>query len=56
VVASGRPFVVEDYMMETPSWAVYGAAEAGFDPEETRVRKERRHHWQEAALAGAPPA
>lgn len=43
LVASGKPFGSEDYMALTPSWSVYGAAEGGFDPHETRVKKERRH-------------
>ncbi|KAJ7543634.1 hypothetical protein O6H91_09G046000 [Diphasiastrum complanatum] len=43
LVASGKSFSSEDYMMPTPSWATYGAAEGGFDPQETRVKKERRH-------------
>jgi tRNA wybutosine-synthesizing protein 1 len=30
-------------MAKTPSWSVYGSEEAGFDPNETRVKKERRH-------------
>ena len=30
-------------MAVTPSWSVYGATEGGFDPNETRVKKERRH-------------
>lgn len=42
-VASGKPFGSEDYMALTPEWSVYGAAEGGFDPQETRVKKERRH-------------
>lgn len=43
LVASGKPFSSADYMAPTPSWAVYGAAEGGFDPEQTRYRKERNH-------------
>ncbi|XP_071479201.1 S-adenosyl-L-methionine-dependent tRNA 4-demethylwyosine synthase TYW1-like [Diadema antillarum] len=31
-----RLFSSEDYMARTPSWAVYGSKEQGFDPEETR--------------------
>lgn len=42
-VSSGAPFSSEDYMAPTPDWAVYGAAEGGFDPKEMRVKKERRH-------------
>ncbi|XP_024536839.1 S-adenosyl-L-methionine-dependent tRNA 4-demethylwyosine synthase-like [Selaginella moellendorffii] len=43
LVTSGESFSSEDYMATTPAWAVYGAVEGGFDPTETRVRKERRH-------------
>ncbi|CAG0907733.1 unnamed protein product [Cyprideis torosa] len=34
-------FKVEDYMSPTPSWAVYGHKERGFDPEETRWRRKQ---------------
>ncbi|KAL8141200.1 LOW QUALITY PROTEIN: hypothetical protein V2J09_007221 [Rumex salicifolius] len=44
LVASGQPFSSEDYMAATPSWAVYGAEESGFDPDQTRYKKERRHN------------
>ena len=30
-------------MAPAPSWAVYGAEEGGFDPEQTRYKKERHH-------------
>ncbi|URE02722.1 hypothetical protein MUK42_21503 [Musa troglodytarum] len=43
LVASGKSFKTEDYMAPTPSWAVYGAEEGGFDPDQSRYRKERRH-------------
>ncbi|KAG0481416.1 hypothetical protein HPP92_012274 [Vanilla planifolia] len=43
LVASGKPFGTIDYMAPTPSWAVYGAEEGGFDPRQSRFRKERRH-------------
>ncbi|XP_057871082.2 S-adenosyl-L-methionine-dependent tRNA 4-demethylwyosine synthase [Cryptomeria japonica] len=43
LVASGEAFSSEDYAAPTPSWAVYGAREGGFDPEQARFRKERRH-------------
>lgn len=42
-IAAGKSFSSEDYLAETPSWAVYGALEGGFDPNEVRVKKERRH-------------
>ncbi|XP_050364085.1 S-adenosyl-L-methionine-dependent tRNA 4-demethylwyosine synthase [Argentina anserina] len=43
LVASGKPFDSKDYMAATPSWAVYGAVEGGFDPYQSRYRKERHH-------------
>merc|ERR1711959_450444 len=37
IVASGRTeFGAEEYLAPTPDWAIYGAAEKGFDPNETR--------------------
>ena len=41
--ASGQPFSATDYCLPTPGWAVAGASEGGFDPEQTRFRKERNH-------------
>jgi len=32
-------FDIKDYTAETPSWALFGASEEGFDPDETRHRK-----------------
>ncbi|XP_076944619.1 S-adenosyl-L-methionine-dependent tRNA 4-demethylwyosine synthase-like [Bidens hawaiensis] len=43
LVASGKPFGSNDYMALTPSWAVYGANEGGFDPDQARFKKERNH-------------
>jgi tRNA wybutosine-synthesizing protein 1 len=37
LVQSGKPFESLDYVAKTPSWALFGSAEKGFDPEETRV-------------------
>jgi len=34
-------FGVEDYWAPTPAWAVWGAEEKGFDPEETRVYRNK---------------
>ena len=31
-----KMFTSQDYMAKTPSWAVFGAKEQGFDPQETR--------------------
>eukprot|EP00803_Ostreobium_quekettii_P005584 evm.model.scf_444.1 EVM.evm.TU.scf_444.1 scf_444:9890-17813(-) len=43
LLTDGCPFSSEDYLLPTPHWAVYGAPEAGFDPIESRFKKERRH-------------
>ncbi|WVZ60732.1 hypothetical protein U9M48_010716 [Paspalum notatum var. saurae] len=43
LVTSGKAFKSQDYMAMTPSWAVYGAEEGGFDPDQSRFKKERRH-------------
>jgi len=43
LVASGQPFGSSDYTAPTPAWAVAGAAEAGFNPEQQRFKRERRH-------------
>jgi tRNA wybutosine-synthesizing protein 1 len=37
-----KPFSSIDYMAETPSWAVYGAAEHGFDPAEVRFMRKQK--------------
>ena len=39
LVASGAPFTAATYTAPTPAWAVYGAAEEGFDPTEARWRR-----------------
>jgi tRNA wybutosine-synthesizing protein 1 len=36
-------FQVSDYTAPTPSWALFGASEEGFDPTETRHRKKHKH-------------
>ncbi|KAL7500599.1 hypothetical protein ACHAWT_011231 [Skeletonema menzelii] len=36
-------FGVEDYLADTPSWAVAGAEEEGFDPTDNRHRKKKKH-------------
>ncbi|MBA0775213.1 hypothetical protein Gotri_010373 [Gossypium trilobum] len=38
-VASGRPFNSEDYMALTPSWAIYGAEESRYYPNQSWYRK-----------------
>ncbi|XP_061358074.1 S-adenosyl-L-methionine-dependent tRNA 4-demethylwyosine synthase isoform X2 [Gastrolobium bilobum] len=43
IVASERTFDSRDYMAATPSWAIYGSEEGGFDPGQLRYRKERHH-------------
>ena len=55
---SGKPFGAVDYMAETPSWAIYGSEEKGFDPEEVRFRKLRNHpnkNKKEETSAEPPP-
>jgi len=36
-------FQVKDYLADTPTWALFGAAEEGFDPTDTRHRKKKKH-------------
>ena len=36
-------FGVEDYLEDTPEWALSGAEEEGFDPTDTRHRKKKKH-------------
>lgn len=36
-------FTVNDYLADTPSWAVFGAEEEGFDPTDKRYRKKKKH-------------
>ena len=36
-------FGVEDYVADTPSWALFGADEEGFDPTDNRHRKKSKH-------------
>ena len=31
-----------DYMAKTPNWAVFGAEERGFDPQETRFYRKKQ--------------
>ncbi|GAB5366733.1 hypothetical protein AAMO2058_001168800 [Amorphochlora amoebiformis] len=54
---TGKEFTAFDYMAATPSWAVYGAAEQGFDPKEERVRKKgkkaKQKRLEEAKIAAA---
>jgi len=35
------PFTALDYMKQTPSWALVGAQERGFDPDETRFKRNK---------------
>jgi len=50
LIAKGEPFLAQDYMAPTPSWAVYGAQEAGFDPSDTRVYHNRTVKKAKAGL------
>lgn len=40
--ANGENFTAMDYMAPTPSWAVIGSKERGFDPTETRWRRKSK--------------
>ena len=42
VNAGKTDFGVEDYWAPTPDWAVWGAEEKGFDPDETRVYRNKQ--------------
>eukprot|EP00793_Prasinoderma_coloniale_P001344 PRCOL_00005119-RA len=56
VAAGGTDFGAEDYMLETPDWAVYNSEEAGFAPGETRFKKVRRHNKSKAGPPGTGAA
>jgi tRNA wybutosine-synthesizing protein 1 len=51
--ATGRRFDAREYRLKTPAWALYGAAEEGFDPEEKRFVKTRNTAVKKAAAAAA---
>ena len=36
-------FGVKDYVEETPTWALFGSEEEGFDPTDTRHRKKKKY-------------
>merc|ERR1712113_264333 len=51
LIASGRrDFTAMDYMCPTPTWALYGSEERGFDPKETRVFHKRTIKKAKAGL------
>jgi tRNA wybutosine-synthesizing protein 1 len=41
LVQSGKPFDALDYAAKSPSWALKDSPERGFDPEETRFRRNK---------------
>lgn len=45
---TSRQFSATDYMAKTPSWAVFGAAEQGFDPIETRFHRKKNDAMKDA--------
>lgn len=53
-VKTGQSFSAMDYMAKTPSWAVIGSNERGFDPEETRHY--RKKQGAKAGNTAAVPA
>jgi tRNA wybutosine-synthesizing protein 1 len=42
LVRAGKPFTSMDYAAPTPSWALVGAPEKGFDPNEVRFRRKTK--------------
>ena len=42
LVSTGQPFTSMDYLAPTPDWAVWGSAEQGFDPIETRHHRKAK--------------
>ncbi|KAG0164819.1 S-adenosyl-L-methionine-dependent tRNA 4-demethylwyosine synthase [Apophysomyces sp. BC1034] len=53
LVKSGRHFTSLDYMAKTPDWAIFGTAEAGFDPDETRFYRKNRKNVQPPVIAAS---
>ena len=49
VTSGATDFCAADYAAKTPDWAVSGASEGGFDPEQLRFRKVRNHPGRDAA-------
>lgn len=37
-----KSFSAMDYMAKTPSWAIFGARERGFDPSDTRFQRKNK--------------
>jgi len=50
---AGKTFSAFEYLAPTPDWAVFGAKEQGFDPDEVRVRKKGKKAKADAAAAAA---
>jgi len=53
LLAKGEPFDALDYSAPTPSWAVFGAPEKGFNPEQKRVIRNRKNARRDMAFARA---
>jgi len=47
----GKRFTATDYRIKTPAWAIFGAQEEGFDPNEKRFVKPRNTAAKKAAIA-----
>lgn len=43
LLKTGKPFDKLDYVSKTPDWALWGSESAGFNPEDTRVRKKGKN-------------
>jgi tRNA wybutosine-synthesizing protein 1 len=51
LLETGKPFSSLDYIAKTPEWAIFGAPEAGFDPNETRFYRKGKSPNEQTATA-----
>src|SRR5438046_10298241 len=49
LLESGEPFTPSDYTAETPEWAYFG--NGGFNPEDTRVKRNKKADRQQERMA-----
>ncbi|CCH45653.1 tRNA wybutosine-synthesizing protein [Wickerhamomyces ciferrii] len=50
LLKNGQPFDKLDYIAKTPDWALWGSDSAGFNPEDTRVRKKGKNKEKKAPV------
>jgi len=53
LLATGQPFDGLEYSTQTPKWALWGASEKGFNPDQKRVIRNRKNARRDLALARA---